>query len=100
MEDQLINSLLGGGLTASGLGGIILLLARTVKTQWDERLKRIEKQLDECVFAKGELEKTFSDRQAEQQRLFNQDRSAFVTLMSEMAMDNGKKKRRDRRTGG
>ncbi len=100
MEDQLINSLLGGGLTASGLGGIILLLARTVKTQWDERLERIEKQLDACVFAKGELEKTFNDRQVEQQRLFNQDRSAFVTLMSQMAMDNGRKKRRDRRTGG
>ena len=100
MEDQLVNSLLGGGLTASGLGGLVLLLAKTVKTQWDERLERIEKQLDACVFAMGELEKTFNDRQAEQQRLFNQDRSAFVTLMSEMAMDNGKKKRRDRRTGG
>jgi len=98
MEEQLVNSLLGGGLTASGLGGLVLLLARTIKTQWDERLERIEKQLDACVFAKGELEKTFNDRQAEQQRLFNQDRSAFVTLMSDMAQP--KKKKKGRRTGG
>tara|TARA_B110000858_G_scaffold178255_1_gene213918 strand:- start:352 stop:660 length:309 start_codon:yes stop_codon:yes gene_type:complete len=102
MDDQLIHSLLGGGLTASGLGGLVLFLARMVKNQWEERLKRIEKQLDECVFAKGELEKTFSDSQIEQQRLFNQDRSAFVNLMSDMVIENTKKKKtgRNRRTGG
>lgn len=96
MEPELVKWVVGGGGTAaaSAMG----VMWRTMNKQSadrheasDKRFVRVEKKLDECVFAKGELERQFAS-----------DRNAHNIVIQAMIEENywNKKRKRDRRTGG
>ena len=78
---------------------LAVFLYRRLEAQWGERIKSMEKAVDACVFAKGELEKSFIDSQKEHQRVFNADREAFHTRIEHLLVQSTRRGKRNR-TGG
>lgn len=87
-----------GGSCGTAAASAIGLMWRTMNKQSadrhkasDKRFVRVEEKLDECVFAKGELERQFAS-----------DRNAHNIVIQSMIEENywNKKRKRDRRTGG
>ena len=101
-EAELISGLLKGGLNIGTMAAVVVVLFRALRGQYEKRIKSMEKAVDACVFAKGELERQFSEDRKELQKQFNEDREAFharFESLLQLTMEPRQKKRSPR-TGG
>jgi len=96
MDPEIMIWLVGSGGTAavSAIGVMWKAMNKQSAERHAEsgkRFERVEEKLDECVFAKGELERQFAS-----------DRQAHNVVIQSMIEENywNKKKKKDRRTGG